>query len=54
MRLVGWGGAGDFFHARSVPVVAQAASDDGSKLIMTAPVNGVAVASQVGIPSLLP
>ncbi len=35
----------------SVPVVAQAEDDDGSKLMMTATVNGVAVDSQAGTPA---
>ena len=34
-----------------VPVVAQVEDGDGSKLLMTAPVNGVAVDSQAGIPA---
>jgi len=38
----------------SVPVVVQAADNDGSKRMMTAPVNGTAVDGQAGIPSLLP
>lgn len=38
----------------SVTVVAQAAVHDGSKRMMTAPVNSVAVDGLAGIPSLLP
>ena len=38
----------------SVPVIAQAADDDGSMRMVTAPVNGTAVDGQVGIPSRLP
>jgi hypothetical protein len=37
-----------------MPVVVQAADNDGSKRMMTAPVNGTAVDGQAGIPSLLP
>jgi hypothetical protein len=51
---IGWGVLGISAMLGSVPVVAQAEDNDGSKLMMTAPVNGAAVAGRAGIPSLLP
>jgi len=51
VRLLGGVVLGISSMFANVPVVAQAEDDDGSKLMMTPQVNGVAVDGQAGIPA---